>query len=931
MKLLISSFYLPFSILVGLFTTNRAVIAQSIQTDGTTPTQPVSCSGDCLIEAGLQQGDNLFHSFERFNVDAGATVLFQDPGVTNILSRVTGNEISNILGTLGVSGGDANLFLLNPNGIIFGQDSSLDLNGSFLATTADAIRFGEQGLLDTAPNEIPLLTINPSALSFANGNQGVIRNQSIAPAGEDLSGLEDVATGLRVPDGKSLLLVGGDVIFDGGRANAFGGRVELGGLAAAGEINLDVSGIEGNNLSLIFPEQIPRANILLTNEAVVNVPADDGGDIAITANNISILEGSFLRAGIGLNLGTTNSQAGNITLNAIKKLEINNDSYVFNEVAPFAQGNGGDINVNSDSLFISNDSIIQTATFGTGNVGNINVNVPNGVVEISKNSQVSSNQGSLLDFVGIGKGGDIQIVAREILLENNSLIDASTLGQGDAGNIEIFLEENLVVSSNSLIISVVEAGAIGNAGNISIEANNISLDSGSQLVSNVKSAEENEIGGRGKGGEIILYVFDSVNIEGFGINGLSSGIVTTTGVGAEGQAGEIIVNTNSFRIADGAIVSSQTFNQSNGGNISIDANTFEAINGGQIATSAESSGNAGSIDIQVADNLLLSGSDPNFADRLAEFGSLIVINEAPGNSGIFANVRPEASGTGGEIQVAAGQLSILDDAEINVSAKGTGTAGSLNIEAQKVALDRGSLTAETRAGSQGNITLSNADTLLMDNNSQITTNASESATGGDITISSEAIALLNNSDITANAVQGQGGNIQITTQRIFQEPDSQITAASELGIDGTITINTSNVDPTSGILELPGVLIDAEEILAQDLCRLEEQRIARGSSFIITGRGGLTPTSEETLENRDRIVNWASREDLEVSNNGTVGIRQREEDSLDKQYPEIKQSQGLVVAADGSTWLTANAPNPVPQSSKTAHPDCRTIKSETQN
>ena len=600
---------------------------------------------------------------------------------------------------------------------------------------------------------------------------------------------------------------------------------------------------------------------------------------------------------------------------------------MINEVAPFAQGNGGDINVNSDSLFISNNSEIQTATFGTGNVGDININVPNGVVEISNNSQVSSNIGSLIDFVGIGKGGDIQIVAQEILLENNSFIDASTLGQGDAGNIEIFLEENLVVSSSSRIISVVETGAIGNAGNISIEANNIYLNSGSQLVSNIQSAQENQIGGRGQGGNIILNVFDSVNIEGFGIDGLSTGVFTETQQGAEGRGGSILINTDSFLIADGAIISSQTFNQSKGGNIFINAKTFEAIGGGQIATSADDSGNAGSIDIQVSDNLLLSGSDPNFANRLAEFEE-DVINEAPGNSGIFANVRPEASGTGGEIQVAAGQLSILEGAEINVSATGTGAAGSLNIEAQKVALDRGSLTAETRTGSQGNITLSNLNTLLLRNNSQITTNASESATGGDITISSEAIALLDNSDITANAVRGQGGNIQITTQRIFQEPDSEITAASELGIDGTITINNPNVDPTSGILELLAVFIDAEGILAQDLCKLEEERIARGSSFIITGRGGLTPTSEGALENRDRIVNWARREDLEVSDNGTVGIRQREEDSLDEQYPEIQQSQGLVVAADGSTWLTANAPNTVPQSSKTAHPDCQTLNSD---
>ena len=279
---------------------------------------------------------------------------------------------------------------------------------------------------------------------------------------------------------------------------------------------------------------------------------------------------------------------------------------------------------------------------------------------------------------------------------------------------------------------------------------------------------------------------------------------------------------------------------------------------------------------------------------------------------------------GGDIQVTTGQLNLEEGAEINVSAAGLGEAGSINIGAQNITLDSSFLNAETAVGDQGNITLENANTLLLRNNSQITTNATESATGGDIFITSDAISLLDNSDITANAVEGQGGNIQITTKGIFQEPDSEITATSELGIDGTITINSPDVDPTSGIFELPDVPIDAARILAQDLCKLSNDKIAKGSSFIITGRGGLTPTSESSLVNRDRIVNWASREDLEVSNNGTVGIRHREiKDIPDKSYANLQQSQGLVVAADGSTWLTANVPNAVTQNATTEHPDCQ--------
>jgi filamentous hemagglutinin family protein len=837
--------------------------AQSIQTDGTTSTQPTSCSGDCLIEGGLQQGDNLFHSFKEFNVDGNATVLFQDPGVVNILSRVTGNQLSEILGTLGVSGGDANLFLLNPNGIIFGQNSSLDLNGSFLATTANAIRFGEQGLLAATSNAIPLLTINPSALVFAPGNQGTITNESSPPAGGNPENLE--IFGLRVPNGKSLLLVGGDVNINSGVLTALGGRIELGGLAEQGEVSLKIANNDPSNISLDFLGQSVRANASLTNGTFINVfSLDDGGDIAINAQNITIADESSVVAGIDGNMTTADSQAGNITLDATDKIAIINVSSVANQVfSPTTKGNAGDININSDSLLIS----------------------------------------------------------------NGSFIDTSTLGQGNAGNIDISLTGDLVASSNSVILSEIFSGAIGNAGNITIEANNIFLDGGSQLVSNVL--------GQGTGGNISLNVFDSINITGFGTGELrlSSGIVTatdanaTTGVVGKGDAGNITVNTDSFRVADGGLVSSQTLNESDGGNISIDANNFSTIDGGQVVTSAASSGDAGDINIQAPDRILLSGTEPNFVNRLAEFSDETLGNEAPGNSGFFANVRADASGAGGNISVVAGQLDIADGAEIDVSAAGTGVAGSLSIDAQDITLDKGSLTAETRVGDLGNISLNNADTLLLRNKSQITTDASAAATGGNITISAQGIAALDNSDITAKAVRGQGGNIQITTQGIFSEPDSQITAASELGIDGTVTLNTPDVDPASGIYKLPDAPIDAENILAQDLCKLEDEKIAKGSSFIITGRGGLTPTAADSLGDVDNVVNWTNREDLEVSQNGVVVIRQREansseKDSANTSYPNIQQSQGLVVAKDGSAWLTTNAYNTASNNSGITHPDC---------
>ncbi|WP_052672321.1 filamentous hemagglutinin N-terminal domain-containing protein [Aliterella atlantica] len=100
-------------------------------------------SGD-RIEGGARRGDNLFHNFQEFGVDAGRGVYFSDPGVNNIITRVTGGNQSQIDGTLGVLG-KANLFLIDPSGIIFGANARLDIGGSFTATTASAIAFNSQG------------------------------------------------------------------------------------------------------------------------------------------------------------------------------------------------------------------------------------------------------------------------------------------------------------------------------------------------------------------------------------------------------------------------------------------------------------------------------------------------------------------------------------------------------------------------------------------------------------------------------------------------------------------------------------------------------------------------------------------------------------------------------------------------------------------
>lgn len=362
------------------------------------------------IDNGAIRGTNLFHSFEEFNVNQGRGVFFNSPAeIQNILTRVTGGNVSNILGQLGVLG-EANLFLLNPNGIIFGENASLDLNGSFISTTADALQFGEQGFFSAVDPEMPpLLTVQPSAFIFNQLNANPIENNSMATAGIDPVGNETF--GLRVPDGSSLLMVGGDVVLNGGSLQARGGRVELAGLQGKGTIGLD---IQNEEFSLTIPDSTTLSNIVLNQDAEVNVRGEDGGSIAINAQNFRLLEGSGFRGGIDAGLGSSDSQAGDIDINVTKATELTDGSLISNIVNIDAMGNSGDVNLTTDSLSLINGSVISTSSFGRGDSGNINIDATN--------------------LIEIADGGGL---------------NATTFSMGNAGNININTEGNISFDGQS--------------------------------------------------------------------------------------------------------------------------------------------------------------------------------------------------------------------------------------------------------------------------------------------------------------------------------------------------------------------------------------------------------------------------------------------------------------------------------------------------
>ncbi len=936
----------------------RIVTAQSIYIDGTTPTTPELCRVSCTISGGKQYGQNLFHSFSKFNVDSGQIVLFSDPGVTNILGRVTGDSQSNIFGTLGVSGGNANLFLLNPNGILFGPNSSLSLSGSFVATTANAIQFGNQGFFNASIQEIPSLTVHPSALLFTQKAGPIISQAS--------------TFGLKVREDKNLLLAGGNITIENGSLFAPGGRLELGGLDKTGSIDLNFNGDEP---SLGFPENVTLADVFLLDGTILNVASDGGGEITINSENLYISGSSNLIAGILENRGSSKSQAGNIVINSTGVVSIKEDSFIINDISDNGVGKAGDIYISANSLLLE-EALIQSRTRGKGNAGNIFIQIVDEASFI--NGVIISTIGADLDgtVVGVGDGGNIYFTAKNILLTNLSRVATFGFGLGKVGNVFVEATGDISLESDSRIGSSISAKdlsflsknsdpvvraavsdqailkAINTPSTVTVNARSLFLTDGGQ-VANFSTGT-----GLGVGGSIVVDTTNSVIISGFsqgteflsqpiffsgldsqGVpqfvglpngSGFSSGLFTFARESTTGPAGNITVKTGNLLISDGGAVSTQTFNASEAGNITLIVSNFTATNGGQVRSTSSGAGKAGDITLKVTENITLSGSDPNFEERLTTLQNglnlielispeqakeeIRLLREIGPSSGLFANTTRDSTGSGGNINIDPQLVLIENGAGIAVNSAGAGPGGSISLQSDNLSLsNRGFISAESASGQGGNIDLDIANLLLLRGNSSISASAGDQNTGGDggnVTINTDLLVALQNSDITANAFTGRGGNIQITSRGVFLSPDSDISASSERGIDGQVEINNPEVDPSESLTELPESVEPPQEV-AQG-CR--PGQTLGNSSFVHVGRGGL-PLGPHQTQTPTTVWQDLRAHNLQPTSAATT---ETSPSSLTPNLPpNIIEAKGWRKDSQGHIYLTASVPQPAQNSQPT--------------
>ncbi|WP_231510220.1 two-partner secretion domain-containing protein [Fischerella sp. PCC 9605] len=954
------------------------------------------------LDGGAIRGSNLFHSFQEFNISEGRGAYFSNPNsIANILTRVTGGNPSNILGKLGVLG-DANLFLINPKGIVFGSNASLDLKGSFVATTADSLVFDNNFEFSaTNPQAPPLLTVSiPVGLRF-RGNTASITN-SANPVG------------LAVQSGKSLSLIGGNVNVDGGILTAPGGRVFLGGLAAEGTVEINP------DRSLSFPDDITRADVLLTNAAIIDVADKGSGSVAITARNLNIEKQSRISAGIKEGLIADGSVPGDINLNATGLMAINQNSLVENVVTTGATGNAGDVNVYANRFELTGGGRLRTRTLGKmrSDAGDINIKagdiyISNPAYELpgkdsTKEDRPTLNAGNYkydgIDGFGAGRSGDVSLEADSsitligegvvgevnsenkvistyngaggtgggdislkakgsISLDNAYLVTSSINRDGAAGNISLQGDASVSLTNNSGLAATTYFGT-GNPGNITLRSNGPVLVQSSLVTSDINSPSKNPNPNNGNifisgqsvliadgseiaaktgndgnfGGNIQVDAVDLVEISGRSPFPLLSSrsrpkseystLVTTTQ--AKGPAGNITVNTDTLRVADGASLKAATQGAFPGGNITVNARVVELTGGGKILASASRTGNAGNIILDVSDRIAISGENPNFKEV---FNQILTKRDTATAESRLDPVDTAASGI-----------------YASTSQNSTAKAGNIVVTAGSIKLDnRGAIKATANSGDGGNLSLNVKDYLLMEGNSIISTssgNPQTSGNGGNILINDlpnyQGFVIgtpSQNSDITANAFAGQGGQIIINSYGILgfvprtrteleqllnttdaiqldprRLPTNDITAISQQNpsLSGTVQINTLEVDPSQGLTELPENVIDPSDRIAENPCQK-----ASDNTFIATGRGGL-PTSPNESFKSDNVRIGLIEPVTRTSNSQTASIIMPKTSTVAK---KIAPAQGWVLNDKGEVVLTAYDPtasNPQRASQKTA-------------
>jgi filamentous hemagglutinin family protein len=830
------------------------VAAEGIATDGTMgAAQTLNGTNVSIPQTlGSTVGNNLFHSFSDFNIDKGQIVTFTGTdNLQNVISRVTGDNKSIIDGTLKSEIKNADFYFINPNGITFNANASIDVPAVFHVTTADKMNFDKNGgvFFSDKSKQSQLSSESPVAFGFLGTSK--VNNGLLEINGSQLS----------VKPDKEINLVAGNIeIKDGSMLRAATGEVKL--LAIQGKQLVDVE-----KLPIQLSPEMVGGNIHIENNAVresINTSGDGGGEIEIWGNLVTFDKANLSASNTG---AQHVSQNENINIIA-NKLNINDSIVSFDSLS---SGNGGNVNLTANQVRIDGQmdyAEVSSETANTGNGGTLTINSKDIVIvaggEISTNAKSGSS----------GTAGNISLITKNLIVDGNggvlTRISSQTAGEGRAGDIVIQTDNIEVknggeISSDTLPMSTesIPLEGIANlsddltknkgaAGIVSIHAKNLTVTTGGKISSNSLTdgnagkiqitADKLKIDGKGlyteisseaqhsgEGGEITVKAKDLTISE--------YGQITSDTI-ANGIAGNIFVYADNLYI-DGKNhiektgISSDTSNFGKAGDVMVLANRLTLLNNGTISSKsigADSSGKTGIVDVAVKNALILKNS------KISMENAAVV--DVAGEK-----IEPKP------IRITADNIS-LNNSSITTQSTGNGTSGAIKLKFSTLNADHSFIETTAESNSGGVISLNGDSFINLKNSGLLTTVHNDKGNGGDIYINA-GLLVMNTAAIQANADSGSGGNINLKLdvlipsgntlikggkQQVWQPNQfgfNLIQAASASGVSG-------NLNSSAPQMNLSGVLANINSnnfdtrLVSQDYCAVN-----KGSSLSKKGKGGL--------------------------------------------------------------------------------------------
>ncbi len=794
---------------------------------GTTITQHNNVYG---IREGTPVGNNLFHSFSQFNIGSGDTAQFQTATLSpntathNIFGRVTGGSASSIFGAIDSATfyPSASLFLMNPAGIIFGQDATLNIGGTTHFTTADYLHLNEingsnSGIFHGSTQPTSVLTSAPvAAFGFVGPNPAAISVQGTTLAmkpGQFLS-LVGGNKGFTYtnPDTNITASVPGGITITGGKLSTEGGQINITSVASSGELSL----VDSTPNSAMT-----RGDIDISLGSTLDVSGDEGGTVRIRGGRLTLTEST-----ISADTNNFNGPPTAIDIRLVGNFLASNTISSTITARTTGAGNSGNVKISSGNLTTALDSLdissfIDTHTSGTGKAGNVSIT--------TGNLQAIGNSEGLISFIysgteGPGHGGDVTITARNIQIEKSpgGITTGNFIGNlfgkdvtGSAGNVTISADSLKINFSQIETDAFSFANNTGQSGNISIKASDISLDN---------SAISSQ--GHDHGGAITiqtgqLMATDSqilvqsnltdggaVNLTAKDIE-LSKGSSIVSSTGGNGSAGSVtIVASNHLRLLGSSAdrpsgIFSNSFgtfgNSGNSGDVAIRTPRLDITGGARINTASATNGHGGNVTID-SDTILVSGqlAQPPL-EPIFGLGNQLA-------SGIFTSTITNTPiscvgicGNAGNVSISTGSLVMSNGAHINSGTSSSGGGGNIDIrsantisisgtlaDGSPVGIFSRSIGMAPDAGAGGNISLTARQSVTIQAGASISAASTGPGNAGNVGINAGQQLEVRDSPnaITTQAAKASGGNIDIRAIDLIRFENSTI-STSVLGGDGT--------------------------------------------------------------------------------------------------------------------------------------------------